>query len=258
MKISIFTSLSNKTNDIKSLVLNECYKRGYIIDDNNPDVIFYIGGDGTFLKAVQNNIDRLDSVKFIGINSGTLGYFYDAMIEDIEDIFVRLENNALIETKVPLLMGNAIKNDENIEFYAVNEIQIISSISSLRTNVSINEQFFEKYVGTGLIVSSAYGSSGVNKSFNGPVVKNGLDCLLLTPIGPISNNVYCSFTSSLVISKNDVIEISGGLSNATICFDNDKLEDTYDCLKITTSSSYVKVLFREKRDGLYPLRKSFL
>ena len=258
MNISIFSTDYNKTNDIKQLIIDECFKRGHRINDINPDIIFYIGGDGTFLKAVQSNIDRLDEVSFIGINTGTLGFYYDAYQEDIEDIFSRLDNNALIEHKIPLLVGNARKDDENVEFYAVNEIQIVAQLSSLRCEVTINDEFFQRYVGSGLIISSAYGSSGVNKSFLGPVVKSDIPCVIITPIGPINNNVYNSFSSSLIIKQDDVIEISKELNNATIYFDNDKLDDVYDKVSITTSSSYVKVLFRERRNGLYHLRKSFL
>lgn len=258
MQISIFATNSNKAEYIKSLIVNECFKYGFTINDDNPDIIFYIGGDGTFLRAVQNNIDRLDNVKFIGINSGTLGYFYDADCNDVQDIFTRLNNDALIENKIPLLMGHAIKGEESVEFYAVNEIQVVSYGTSLRCDVSINEEYFQRYVGSGLIISSPYGSSGVNKSFNGPVLNNNLPCIAVTPIGPINNNVYHSFTSSLVLHKDDVVMISNNINNATIIFDNDKIDDFYDQLFVTTSSAYVRVLFREKRDNLIPLRRSFL
>ena len=258
MQISIFTTNSSKAEYIKSLIEDECFKYGHIINDENPDIIFYIGGDGTFLRAVQNNIDRLEHVMFVGINSGTLGYFYDADYNDVKDIFARLNNNALIEHKIPLLVGNAIKGEENVEFYAVNEIQIVSPMTSLRSEVSINEEYFQRYVGSGLIISSPYGSTGINKSYNGPVLMSDLACMSITPIGPINNNVYHSFNSSLIVNKDDVIRIYNNIKNATIYFDNDKLDDDYDELIVSTSSLYARVLFRDKRNNLIPLRRSFL
>lgn len=258
MKISIFSNKSIKTQQIEDLIRNEAFKYDLEFDDENPDILFYIGGDGTFLRAVQSNIDRLDSILFVGINKGTLGYFYDATEDDIEDIFNRLAANALIEHRIPLLMGKASNENEEVEFYAVNEILINRIGGTIFSDVFINDAFFEHYVGSGLLLCSSYGSSGLNKSLNGPIIKNYLRCNCLTPIAPISNAVYKSFTSPLVLSSNDVVSIRGGINNATICFDNVVLEDSFTSLDIIPSKSYVRVLYRENRDDLYPLRKSFL
>ena len=258
MKISIFSTHKTKTMQIENLIQNEAFNYGFEIDDNNPDVLFYVGGDGTFLRAVQSNIDRLDELLFIGVNKGKLGYFYDAYEEDINDIFSRLYNGVLVERHIPLLHGVARSEKSEVDFYAVNEILLNTIGGIVNSEVYINDHFFEKYVGSGLILSSAYGSTGINKSFSGPVIKNNLKCNCLTPIAPISNSVYKSFTSSLVLSYDDVVTIKGGMQDALITFDNVTLDDNYDELEISPSSSYVRVLFRQKRGTIHPLRKSFL
>lgn len=43
-------------------------------DDNNPDIVCVIGGDGTFLSAIHKYIHRLDKTIFTGIHTGTLGF----------------------------------------------------------------------------------------------------------------------------------------------------------------------------------------
>lgn len=258
MKISIFSTHSLKTKQIEDLIKNEAFKYGYEYDDENPDILFYIGGDGTFLRAVQSNIDRLDDILFIGINKGSLGYFYDASEEDIEDIFSRLNINGLIEHRIPLLKGRAWNDQNDIDFYAVNEILVNKVGGTIYSDVFINNSFFEKYIGSGLLLCSSYGSTGINKSYNGPVIKNYLRCNCLTPIAPISNAVYKSFTSPLVLSSDDVVTITSGLDSATICFDNVIIDESFDNLEISPSKLCVRVLFREERDSLHPLRKSFL
>ena len=258
MKLSIFSTHKNKTKHIEDLIKNEAFKYDLVFDDEHPDVIIYIGGDGTFLREVQSNIDRLDDVVFIGINKGTLGYFYDADENDIEDLFLRLISSSLVEHHIPLLMGKASNNFGEVEFFAVNEVVVNCVGGAICTEVFINNNYFEKYVGSGLLISSSYGSTGLNKSYNGPVIKNYLRCNCLTPIAPISNAVYNSFVSPFVLSSDDVISIRGGINNATICFDNVVIDDKFDTLDIIPAKAYVRVLYRQDRDELYPIRKSFL
>ena len=74
MKIGIFYKKENQ--EIIDLIIAEANKHHFEIDNNHPDVVFSIGGDGTFLRAVHKYIDALDEVRFVGINSGSLGFFF--------------------------------------------------------------------------------------------------------------------------------------------------------------------------------------
>ena len=51
-------------------------------DDNNPDLIVVIGGDGTILRAIRKYFDRLDRVVFYGINTGHLGFYTNWVIDE--------------------------------------------------------------------------------------------------------------------------------------------------------------------------------
>ena len=44
--------------------------------------MIFIGGDGTLLYAVQKYLDLLDDVNFVGIHTGTLGFFTDYTEEE--------------------------------------------------------------------------------------------------------------------------------------------------------------------------------
>jgi len=48
-----------------------------------PEVIITIGGDGTMLHAIHHYSDMLDKVKFVGIHTGTLGFFTDYTSEEL-------------------------------------------------------------------------------------------------------------------------------------------------------------------------------
>ena len=43
-------------------------------DVENPDYVFAIGGDGTVLRTFNKYMDKLDTVKFLSIHTGHLGF----------------------------------------------------------------------------------------------------------------------------------------------------------------------------------------
>ena len=47
----------------------------YVIDETSPEVVITIGGDGTFLRACHHYLSIIDQITFIGIHTGTLGFF---------------------------------------------------------------------------------------------------------------------------------------------------------------------------------------
>ena len=46
-----------------------------IEDKENPDYVFAIGGDGTVLRTFNKYMDKLDTVKFLSIHTGHLGFY---------------------------------------------------------------------------------------------------------------------------------------------------------------------------------------
>ncbi|MGD9886799.1 MAG: NAD(+)/NADH kinase, partial [Bacilli bacterium] len=62
-------------------------------DDEHPDVVFSFGGDGTMLAAIHLYLDQLEHIKFVGINTGKLGFFTDFDKEELPLICDMLENN---------------------------------------------------------------------------------------------------------------------------------------------------------------------
>ena len=49
----------------------------HILDSSNPEIVFVIGGDGTFIYAVHHYLNQLENVYFYGIHTGTLGFYSD-------------------------------------------------------------------------------------------------------------------------------------------------------------------------------------
>ena len=60
MKIAIFKRKENK--EIVELLMSEAKKYRYSFDEENPDIVFCVGGDGTFLRAVHKYLDKLKRI----------------------------------------------------------------------------------------------------------------------------------------------------------------------------------------------------
>ncbi len=241
MKISIFNKKSDNAYQIVETIKEEAFKRDIDIDDENPDIIFYIGGDGTFLKAIQNNIDRLDDVIFLGIriNEDALGFFYDFSYENIEEIFELLDVGLLKINRVNLIKGVATTETEELEFYAFNEIRLSNMIETLRCKIYINDELFENYAGDELIISTNKGSTGLNKSAGGALIASDIDVLQITPLANVNSKVFHTLSNPIIVNYDTKIEIDNINHGGLVSFDYVTLENKINSLQVSRSNLYV-------------------
>lgn len=262
MKYSISAKQNEKSQEIKnrlSIILNN---NNFVADEVCPEIVFVIGGDGTFLKTVHKYIDRLDSIYFIGIKTGTLGYFFEYSAQDLDEIVDNILNNSEYFIEEHNLLEATLKYDNNEEsnIYAINEVRIENPFKTLECNVYINDKFLETFRGSGLLVSSSLGSTGYNKSCNGSVIDTSLNLLQLTEINPINNYYYSSLSNSLVLKNDAHILFEGPFDKEIIGFDNKINEKNGKLLlvDIFMSERKVKLLRFSHSDFIDKLRSSFL
>ena len=258
MKIGIYFKQENK--DIAELVKKEASKYGFELDDANPDIVFSVGGDGTFLRAVHSYIDRLDEIQFIGINSGSLGFLYDFSKDEIPSLMKKVSEKKCLVKQYPLLKGIVTYEFGTKEIFALNEIRIENPFHTLISDVSINDELLETFRGNGLIVSSTLGSSAYNKSLGGALIDSDIDALELTEVAGLENNVYRSLGSSLVIKGDKTITFSGKLAHSVVGFDNQVLDEDDDVqsVEISYSNKKVNIVYSEKHSYIQKIRKSFV
>ena len=131
---------------------------------------------------------------------------------------------------------------------------------TLIADVFINGEELETFRGNGLIVSSTSGSSAYNKSLGGALIDHDIDALELTEVAGISNNVYRSLGSSLVIKGDKKISLSCKDSNAVVGYDhlNIKKDDELLKLDVCYSERKVKIIYSEDHSYVQKIRKSFV
>ena len=257
MRIGLF--YKEKNNENAAFLKEQLAKNGFSLDNFNPDVVISIGGDGTFLQAVHAYINKLDSIKFIGVNYGSLGFFCSYTKEDIPELIKELKEG--LNVKQHSLLKGEIKYQDNEQvIYALNEIRIENPFHTLISDVFINEDKLETFRGNGLMVCSSLGSSAYNKSLGGALIDSDLNALELTEIAGLDNNIYHSLKSSLVVSENKKISFKGELSGTMVGYDNLSLnkEESLKEITVSISDKKVSIVYSKNNSYIKKVRKSFV
>ncbi len=145
------------------------------------DFFFSLGGDGTFLEAVQYVRDS--NIPIIGINTGKLGFLANIAQEEInkslDNIF---SGNYSIEERS--LIAIATPSNPFDDFpYGLNEVTIQKRDNSLITiDVEINGDFLNTYRTDGLIISTPTGSTAYSMSVGGPILAPDCKAMIISPI----------------------------------------------------------------------------
>jgi len=157
-------------------------QKGRLID---ADMVFSLGGDGTFLKAVRLIGER--EVPIAGVNLGGLGFLAEFsannFLSSLDKILAgdfRIDERMTLEASL-IREGKIIRTDR-----ALNDVVIrgagVSRVSVLET--SIDDEYLTTYEADGLIVATPTGSTAYSLSADGPIVDPALAAIIITPICP--------------------------------------------------------------------------
>ena len=152
-----------------------------LVDPADCDVIVALGGDGLLLHTVHQHL-QLGRPMF-GMNRGTVGFL---MNQYRPDGLVERVAAATPITVHPLRMAAAYADGSLSHALAFNEVAVTRySVHSANIRLSIDGvERMAKFVGDGLIVATAAGSTAYNLSAHGPIIPLGASLLALTPISP--------------------------------------------------------------------------
>src|SRR5699024_7457469 len=146
---------------------------GKIYDEKNPDLVVCVGGDGTLLHAFHHYMDQVDTVSFVGIHTGTLGFSTDYVIDEIEQFYEDIASNEYKIEEKSILEATCYRNEEVMKFNALNEIRVENIVKTQHIEVYLNDEYFELFRGNGLCISGQYGSTAYNRSIGDAVIFDG-------------------------------------------------------------------------------------
>jgi len=199
--INIATNMEPYTLEIKSKLINMLNFYGYKCSEGfNPkaELNITIGGDGSFLRGVRNS--NFSKIPFVGINTGTLGFFPEITPENMENFIIDYKNENYTINEVNLIESEIFKNSCSEKIYAVNDIVIKrKDMKTIHLDIFIDSNHLQTISGDGIIISSPMGSSAYNLSAGGSLVYPSLKTLQITPLSPIISNAYRCLTCSIVV-----------------------------------------------------------
>jgi len=178
------------------------------IDDipEGTECLIVLGGDGTIIQAAKDF--KKFCIPILGVNLGTMGFLAEIEPHMVESAIKKLlQNDLKIEERL-MLHGKTISNGrDNQEDHALNDIYVSKRglCRLIVVNLYINDVLVDTYVGDGLIVSTPTGSTGYNLSAGGPIMKPGIQAVVITPICPHSLS-----NRSLVVSAEDILRLEIG------------------------------------------------
>lgn len=260
MKFDIFTKGDPRSLNLENDLLLRMNSLSDWKKDSHPDIVVFIGGDGTFLRAVQYYKDRLDQITFIGVHTGTLGFFCDYHETELGKLVADLPEAGELAHRYRLLQLTRHFDSGEESFLAVNEVRLENPFHTLVSDVFIDGTLLETFRGNGLIVASTLGSSGYNKSLGGALINTKLETMQLTEVATLQNNAFRSLGSSLVLAADQQITLKGDFKNAVIGYDHLVIPsmEAVISLDITLSDQTFAIVHQNNRQYPEILRKSFI
>ncbi|MBR4751969.1 MAG: NAD(+)/NADH kinase [Thermoguttaceae bacterium] len=184
----------------------------------DADVAIVFGGDGSILRAVHQL--GSNQIPILAVNLGTLGFLAsidpDEVVPflkspDFDNFEVREQLMLLCsiwrkksEKNDAAFLGSALRScafpsDWKAEaddrrcmgnYFVVNEVAIRGGFpfSILDIDLAVDGERVTTFRGDGLIVATPVGSTGHNFAAGGPILRNELDAVLITPLSPQTIN----------------------------------------------------------------------
>ncbi len=160
---------------------------GHIAVESGADFITVVGGDGTLL-AVCRSLGA-DQLPLVGINFGKLGFLAEFTIDEFEqNLATIIDDGNFVSDLMTLQLGVRCGQELRAESMAVNDIVVHAGapFRIVRMAVRINDKHFTTVGGDGLIVCTPTGSTAHNMSAGGPLMIDGAQGIVITPLCPHS------------------------------------------------------------------------
>lgn len=172
------------------------------ITDKQPQAVIVLGGDGTILQAARH-FERSHPV-ILGLNLGTVGFL--ASVRETKQFMSALqrffEGRYAVARRMMLNAEVIRKRKKVFKTNALNEMAIQNLLGVVEAEVNIDGYVAQFIRGSGLLISSATGSTAFNLSAHGPIVMPDIRCLIITEL--LDHNLP---TPSMVVGPDKKVSL---------------------------------------------------
>ncbi|MGM9927290.1 MAG: NAD kinase [Bacillus sp. (in: firmicutes)] len=201
MKFAITSRGDQKSNMLMQRMKSYLQDFGLTLDEEMPDIVISVGGDGTLLYAFHRYKYRLDKTAFVGVHTGHLGFYADWTPDEIEKLVIAIAKTPFQVVEYPLLEVIVRYNHDAkpSRYLALNEATVKGIEGTLVMDVEIKGQLIETFRGDGLCVSTPSGSTAYNKALGGAIIHPSLKAIQISEMASINNRVYRTVGSPLIL-----------------------------------------------------------
>jgi NAD+ kinase len=153
-----------------------------VVEDDEPDIVVVLGGDGTMLRALQRWLGT--GIPCLGVNFGRVGFLTSVAGNGLEAGLEAAFAGRYQVLDLPTLAGDAGAGP----LVAVNDIVLTSAAPGRMAILewSVDGQSLGELGCDGVITATPTGSTAYNLSAGGPVLVPGTDACVVTFVSPHS------------------------------------------------------------------------
>jgi len=227
-----------KAQELKQQIENWLYDN-LITDDESKANAYLVGwGDGFMLDTVKKHYDFSkspeDNKPFFWINCGTLGF----LLNDISLDQLPLHMNDIESIKAPLMKVDILKTDAQKEIkYALNDVVIWWNLLDYYKFHIESSQLDKRFHGTGIIISTALGSSAYRLNNWGPMMPAGSSLRWISGLAalPFEHKIIKPETVHISITWRTPVMVGVDWYAWKV--------DNFDSLTISPTSDYARLWF---------------
>ncbi|HIW70454.1 MAG TPA: NAD kinase [Candidatus Limosilactobacillus merdipullorum] len=208
MKITVVNYNAPEAVRVRKIMLKRLADDGFDYDQQHPDLVISIGGDGTLLSAFHMYEQILDHVRFVGIHTGHLGFYTDWRNFELDDLIHSLKKDEGQAVSYPLLnITQRFSDGSTSQYVALNESTIQQKTRTMVCDVYLNNRLFEGFRGDGICVSTPTGSTAYNKSVGGAVMDPTITGFQAAEMASINNRVFRSLGSPIILGQETKLTV---------------------------------------------------
>lgn len=173
-----------------------------IPEPKDVTAIVAVGGDGNFIRTAQ--IACRYDLPLFGVNCGRIGFLTEWTEESFPEALQMLSDGAYSVRERAMLSVSV--NGEHLRD-CFNDLLIykLSFSGVMNLSLEINGQGAGNLFGDGLVIATSTGATGYSLSAGGPIVADGLETMVVTPICAHTLHfrpVVCSMDSAIAVTMD--------------------------------------------------------
>lgn len=254
---------TNSSGSWKNRILKWISDEGLPIKEvsDNPEALICLGGDGTILGAARDHFQAGSVI--MALNLGSVGFL--ASIRNPDDFFQGLarffSGDYTLKERMKLDTKVLRKNEEVFVSSALNDIVVQNPLSVVELEIYLDDHKYQTSRGTGVLISTATGSTAYNLSAHGPILMPNIKGMIITKLldhGIPTPSLVAKYTTSIKIvvcpfRKRGLLNVAenGKSADVIVMADGQELFALEEGDEIIISNSEHLIPFVELEDNYF-------